>query len=62
MISFSVIKPKIISVSQLSVRQSISFANLSMAVDSDYYRNKLYKFRRGLKKIKGPGVGLRTPW
>ena len=26
----------------------------------DYFANKLYKFRRGHKKINGPGVGLRT--
>jgi len=33
-----------------------------MTADSDYYPNKLYKFQRGPKKIRGPGVGLRTPW
>jgi len=32
-----------------------------MAADSDCYTNKLHKFRRGSKKIRGAGVGLRTP-
>ena len=30
------------------------FVNLGMVADSDYYANKLYKFRRGLEKPGGP--------
>jgi len=49
-LSFSVMKPKITSVSQLTEQQSIS--NLSMvtvlSVDySDHYTHKLYRFQRG---------------
>jgi len=33
-----------------------------MRAGFDCYTNKLYKFRRGSKKIRRPGVGLRTPW
>jgi len=32
-----------------------------MTADSDYYTNKLHKFRRAPKKIRGPGFCLRTP-
>jgi len=32
-----------------------------MAADSYYYTNKLYNFRQGPEKIRGPGVGLRIP-
>ena len=32
----------------------------SMTAHSDHYTNKLYKFRRGSKKIRGSSVSLRT--
>jgi len=31
-----------------------------LAADSDYYTNKLCKFRRGTEKLEGPVFGLRT--
>jgi len=32
-----------------------------MTADSDYYTSKLYKFRRVLTKIKGPGAVFVPP-
>ena len=37
------------------------FVNLGMIGDSDYHANKLYEFRRGSEKLRGPSIGLRTP-
>ena len=55
-LSFSVIKPKITSVSQLPVKQLISFQTLAwllLYLYSGYYKNKLYKFRGGSQKLGG---------
>jgi len=64
MISFSVIKPKIIYQYKSTASKPINlFVNLSMTADSDYYANKLYKLRQVPKETRGPGVGLpSTPW
>jgi len=41
----------------------ILFVNFSMTTDSDCYTYKLYKLRRGPKKISGPSAFfLRAPW
>jgi len=58
MISFSVIKPKIISVGHSSLTTINLFVNLNMTADSGYYTNKIYAFRQAPKKIRGPGVGF----
>ena len=62
MISFSVIKPKIIKC-KLAASMTINlYVNLSITAHPDHHTNKLCKFRRGSKEITGPDVFLRTPW
>jgi len=56
-LSFSVIKPKLDSVSQLPVQQLMyfqTFAWLLFYLHSDYYKNKLHKFLGGSQKLGGP--------
>jgi len=64
MLRVSVIKSKITSASQLSVKKLIYFkiiARWLFSLYSDYYANKLYKFRLGPQKLGNPSSAFVQP-